>query len=336
MKKNNIVIYSEIISAISSLLIGIGSYVPANKIMMVKIISYISLSKSFNLINCNIYEYIHHFINAYMCVLFICGNNIESDEHIEQFNIITRPNISTFFLILSYYYKNVYIKMLFITTFIYYRSIFIYNVINGFSGLEHVCSNHVLVSQNTCNNSFIISNRVLSVLNIYWIWLILKKIYNQYPEPCNIILRYGSSSVLVLPLLTNYKISYYELSQFSLACSSMFYHNNLTELSYNIDSIFIINSCLCRTIHPFISIFIAFLTYKSWRIKQLIYLYCAIHLNYDIMPKYRSTLIFGYLLCSICFMHYSKHNKWTIANSWGWHIGNGIVIYLGKKAKYNY
>ena len=39
---------------------------------------------------------------------------------------------------------------------------------------------------------------------------------------------------------------------------------------------------------------------------------------------------------SICFMHYSKHNKWTIANSWGWHVGNGIVIYLGEKTKYNY
>lgn len=178
--KSDIIIYSENISAISSLMIGILSYIPIYKIPLTYLSAYITLSKSFNLINCSIYEYIHHIANAYMTFLFIYGNKIENDEHIEQFHIVNRCNISSFFLILSYKYKNIYIKMLFIISFIYYRTKFIYNVIHGFSSIDYVCMNHTYISTNNCIKSFNISNYVLLCLNIYWIGLILKKIYVNF------------------------------------------------------------------------------------------------------------------------------------------------------------
>ena len=42
---------------------------------MITVTNYINLSKSFNLVNCGLGEYFHHFVNACMSILLIYGND---------------------------------------------------------------------------------------------------------------------------------------------------------------------------------------------------------------------------------------------------------------------
>ena len=116
--KSKIVIFSEILSLLTSFLIGILSYIPYNKPQMVIITNYINFSKSFNLVNVRFLEFIHHIINGFLSILLIYGNNLQNDNDINNYNIIVQTNISTIFLILGYYYKNKIIKILFIITFL--------------------------------------------------------------------------------------------------------------------------------------------------------------------------------------------------------------------------
>ena len=87
------------------------------------------------------------------------------------------------------------------------------------------------------------------------------------------LLHNGSSILLASPLITNENYSYYEYSCISLAISSMGYHIYKTPFSYNLDSINIINMSLSRTFNPYLSLSVALLTYKSWKIKLYIYIY---------------------------------------------------------------
>ena len=150
------------------------------------------------------------------------------------------------------------------------------------------------------------------------------------------ILNNGSSILLASPLLTKKKYSYYEISCISLAISSMYYHIYKSPLCYAIDSINIINMSLSRTFNPYFSLSVALLTYKSWKIKLYIYLCCSLLSFYDATYNQRIILCFGHLLSGISFANYSKINKWTIPNSWGWHLGNSIYVYISQNINSKY
>ena len=152
----------------------------------------------------------------------------------------------------------------------------------------------------------------------------------------NYLLYNGSSILLASPLLTKKKYSYYEISCISLTISSMYYHIYKTPLSYSIDSINIINMSLSRTFNPYLSFSIALLTYKSWKMKLYIYLSCALLSFYDATYNQKIMLFCGHLLSGISFANYSKINHWNIPNSWGWHLGNSIYVYISQHINLKY
>ncbi len=210
--KSKIVIFSEILSLLTSLLIGILSYIPYNKPQMVIITNYINFSKSFNLVNVSFLEFIHHIINGFLSILLIYGNNLQYDNHINNYNIIVQTNISTIFLILGYYYKNKIIKILFIITFLYYRSRHFYyyftEMIRSNSGFYYICKNHPIVSDLNCFYLLNYSNLFLCILNTYWTILIFNKIlgnkilFNKIltKEKILFLLKNSSSLIFLLPV----------------------------------------------------------------------------------------------------------------------------------------
>ena len=152
----------------------------------------------------------------------------------------------------------------------------------------------------------------------------------------NYLLYNGSSILLASPLLTKKKYSYYEISCISLAISSMYYHIYKTPLSYSIDSMNIINMSLSRTFNPYLSFSVALLTYKSWKMKVYIYLTCALLSFYDASFNQKIILFCGHLLSGISFANYSKINNWNIPNSWGWHLGNSLYVYISQNINLKY
>ena len=191
MNKSNIVIYSEVFSMVTSFLIGILTYIPYNQLFFMKVTTLISLSKSFNLINCTKFEYFHHILNGLLCIFFFTGtykiyrdNNLLDDNYyhlLYDYHSVVRPNISTFFLLLRYYYKNVIIDLLFFMSFFYYRSLFIYRVFKGMPGIKlYVCNNNPLIANYSCVLLFDICYLLLVILNIYWGFLIIRKIKKYF------------------------------------------------------------------------------------------------------------------------------------------------------------
>ena len=181
MNKSKIVIYSEVFSMVTSFLIGLLTYIPYNQLFFMKVTTLISLSKSFNLINCTKFEYFHHILNGLLCLFSFTGTyRIIHMEYnfIEDFYYVVRPNISTFFLILKYYYNYFIVDFLFITTFLYYRTLFIYQFLkNRFPIVEiYVCNSNPLISNYNCVCIFNVCHLLLVLLNIYWGILIIKKI----------------------------------------------------------------------------------------------------------------------------------------------------------------
>ena len=341
IKKNNITKFSEIISLLSSVLIGIISYSPYNKEHMVKVTNYINLSKSFNLINCGLGEYIHHFVSACLSILLIYGKDLKEKRDIDNYNITVQTNISTIFLILNYYYKNKIIKMLFIISFIYYRSKHFYHYfvdIHFPAGCRNICENHPLISDLYCYNILNISHLALCLLNSYWTILIFNKILGK--DKLLLLLRNTSSLLLLLPVFYNQSnFNYYEISIIFLTISSLLYHindnNNLleTRIFYYIDSFCIINSCLSRIINAKISIILALSTMFSWEIKKFVYISSFIFTFYDADITDKCYLLVSLTLNYIGFNNYMNICKWNILNSWAWHLGNSLYILIGGKYK---
>ncbi len=331
INKKNIINFSNII--LTSIL-GILTYIPYNKHLMVYITCYISFFKSFNIINTTIFEKIHHIVNAYLCLLLIYGNKLVDYEHIEQYNIIVRTNISTIFLILNYYYKNFYIKILFVSSFFYYRINYMYHVLKGMDGTKHICYEHTYVSENICNKSFYYSNVLLFCLNIYWGLIIIKKFTIMYKNQLYFIASNSSSILICLPLLFNSEYTYYEYSNIILSLTSYFYHIFLYESLRVIDSFFIINSCLSKYFSPIICILCSSIFYKSYKIKKIIYIITCLYTFYITTSlQNRLILLFSHILCYKSYNNYLQCNVWTIYNSWGWHLGNSIYLYIGGLTK---
>ena len=337
IEKTNIIKLSEAISVLSSLLIGVISYIPYNKQQMVTVTNYINLSKSFNLVNCGIGEYFHHFINACLSILLIYGNDLQDKKDIDDYNITVQTNISTIFLILGYYYKSKIIKILFIISFIYYRSKHFYYYFSGMPGNRYICENHPLIPDLYCFYVINFSHLALCILNSYWTILIFNKILGK--DKLLLLLKNASSLLFLIPVFYNQNnLNYYEISIMFLTISSLLYHineNNLLKIRifYHIDSFFILNTCLSRIINPNISLILSLIGFLSWEIKKIVYLASFLLTFYDsdITDKYY--LLLCLTLNYLSFKNYMNKGKWTILNSWGWHLGNSIYILIGGKYK---
>lgn len=333
-EKTNIIKLSEFISLLSSLLIGVISYIPYNRPQMMTLSNYINLSKSFNLVNCGLAEYFHHFVNACLSILLIYRNDLKDEREIEDYNITVQTNISSIFLILSYYYKHTIIKILFVISFIYYRTRHFYYYLRGMPGIKHLCEDHLLIPDLYCLYTLNFSNIALCILNCYWTVLILKKIIGK--DNLILLLKNASSFLFFLPVFFNQSdFSYYEMSIIFLAISSLMYHNNQhhNRIPYHIDSFCIINTCLSRVVSPKICLILSACTFLSWKIKKGIYLGSFLFTFYDcdMIDKFYLLLCFG--LNYLAFKNFLDIRHWTIYNRWAWHLGNSIYILIGGKYK---
>ena len=336
-EKRSIIKFSEAISLLSSLLIGIISYIPYNRTQMMTLSNYINLSKSFNLVNCGLAEYFHHFVNACLSVLLIYSNDLKDERDIEDYNVTVQTNISSIFLILSYYYKHKIIKILFVISFIYYRIRHSYCYFRGMPGIKNLCEGHPLISDLYCIYTLNFSNLVLCILNCYWTILIFGKILGK--NNSLLLLKNSSSILFFLPILFKQSdFNYYEMSNISLGISSLMYHINQNNqipnrIFYYIDSFCIINTCLSRVFNPKICLMLSVLSFRSWKIKKGIYLGSYLFTFYDcnMTDKFYLLVIFG--LNYLAFKNYLNKKQWTIYNRWVWHFGNSIYILIGGKYK---
>lgn len=336
-EKTNIIKVSETVSLLSSFFIGVLSYIPYYKPQMVIVSNYINFSKSFNLINCGLGEYFHHFVNACLSLLLIYGNNLEDKRDIDDYNITVQTNISSIFLILSYYYKHTVIKILFVISFIYYRTRHFICYFRDMPANKHICENHPLIPDLYCYYILNYSHLTLCILNCYWTMLIFKKIIGK--DNLRLLLKNASSFLFFLPVFFNQSdFSYYEISIIFLAMSSLMYHinqNNQMEnrIFYYIDSFCIINTCLSRIVNPKICLMLSVVSFLSWDIKKIVYLGSYLFTFYDcsLIDKFYLLLCFG--LNYLAFKNYLNKGQWTIYNRWVWHLGNSIYILIGGKYK---
>ena len=348
MNKSNIVIYSEVFSMTTSFLIGILTYIPYNRLFFMKVTTLISLSKSFNLINCSKFEYFHHILNGLLCIYFFTGTyklniNFEDYHLLNDYYSVVRPNISTFFLLLRYYYKNVIIDLLFFMSFFYYRSLFIYHVFKGMPGIKlYVCNNNPLIANYSCVLLFDVCYLLLVLLNIYWGFLIIRKFKKYFKFKKYLSLKNISSILIAIPILYPFKeYNYYEISIFILMIVSFLYHisictnyfnSNYKQYFYYLDSFAVINCCLSRILDPLYCLVISILSFRNLKIRNAIYICSAIctYIDADIQDKY--ILLSLYLSILLCFLNINKNN-WTNTNSLIWHFLNSLYIWIGGKYK---
>ena len=175
----NVIKYSNVFSLLSSFSLLILSIHTQNRFLNSRYSACINIAKSFNLINSKWYDKIHHFFSFILSstYLVLTSNyfNLYSDSLVEEFFIISNVNISTIFLSLRQFYKSNIIDILFVLTFVYYRSIFVFTHFSqGFMNQDFMCfNNHLCIH---------IINNILSslcFLNIYWFVLICKKITHK-------------------------------------------------------------------------------------------------------------------------------------------------------------
>ena len=163
-------------STLSSLAILCLSLPSNNRFVNSRYSAAIVILKSFNLIDSKWYDILHHFVSFFLSsTYYVLTSNyykLYSKELVEEYFIVSNPNISTIFLALRFFHKSTLLDSMFIVTFVYYRSIFVYTyMFYGFKSINLICFN-----SNSCmyvvNKGF----QTLCLLNIYWFVLIVKKI----------------------------------------------------------------------------------------------------------------------------------------------------------------
>ena len=159
---------------------------------------YITYIHIFYYYTINVYSHISKISLIYFLIDIYGQNNIYKIHHIGALSSLTiplfsynnSPNIlcdswimterSSIFLNMNCLYKHDILKVLFIITFFYYR---IYNfiIINTSSNIDiykhNICKDHILYNYYTCISLINIYNCLIFMLNSYWGFKILKKVY---------------------------------------------------------------------------------------------------------------------------------------------------------------
>ena len=184
--KSTLTFYSENFSILFNILIGLSTYIIIDLRENSLLCSYLSLVKSFNIINSSKYELLHHVITILLNLIFISAilsNNIsdyELSNSIEEYFILQRTNISTIFLILYYKQKRNIFKYLFIISFFYFRLKFLFHFFNRntIKNIPLLCQNQNISNESICSYTMIISCLFLNLLNIFWGFQIISKVIN--------------------------------------------------------------------------------------------------------------------------------------------------------------
>lgn len=173
-KKNAYKEIGYMASILGSTAITILSMFPNDRLLYTKYCTIIMACKSLIFVDMKISDTIHHITSLALCLLYLYYYSIDAmalGAYVEEFYILMNVNVSSIFLGLRRYNKSKIIDLSFLLTFIYHRSVFIYNYLFvGLKNVEYVCGN-----RQTCKFVMDKMYLTLTLLNIYWFCLILRK-----------------------------------------------------------------------------------------------------------------------------------------------------------------
>ena len=318
-------------SLYASLIIGVLSYIPYNESYFLKIASYISLIKCFNIINCSKYDIMHHLVSFILVAILLSSKELENETYINELRIAIQVNISTIFLIWLYYSKNVIIKILFIFTFIYYRFKFNYQFIKGFTINEFVCTDNRIISYKYCFPFLNVSYFLLFLLNIIWLCFIIRKLLKD-KVVLNFIkneIKYSSSFLFAIPLYLNYDLAtnYQKISILTMIFGSLLCHRYEDfSIFKKIDYFLIINLISSSYFSSNISILLSVLFFRNEIFLRNYFISNVLVLFYLATFSDKLNLILASSLCKLGWDDSCLKDKWTIINTYTWHLGVSIII----------
>ena len=170
---------------VASTLVTIIKMFPNDRLLYSKYCAIIMAAKSLIFVDMNLSDIIHHLLTLILCLYYLYYTSVQDRDFtnlIEEAYIVQSVNVSSIFLGIRHYKKHLFVDLSFFLTFAYYRGIFVYHYFfKGFTEIYNVCPNSQICVQ-ILDKSFLL----LSVLNIYWFMLILRKVkrqFQQLPQP---------------------------------------------------------------------------------------------------------------------------------------------------------
>jgi hypothetical protein len=337
MNKTKIIIISELFSLYASLIMGVLSYIPYNESYFLKIASYIGLIKCFNLINCSKYDIMHHLVSFILAAILLSSKDLENEMDINELRVAIQVNISTIFLIWLYYNKNVIIKILFIFTFAYYRFKFNYQFIKGFTINEFICTDNRIISYKYCFPFLNVSYFSLFLLNIIWFYFIVRKLLKD-KVVLNFIkneIKYSSSFLFAIPFYLSYNLitNYQKISILMMIFGSLLCHRyqNIT-IFKKIDYFMIINAISSSYFSSYISILLSVIFFRNEIFLRNYFKSNVLVIFYLATLSDKLNLILASSLCKLGWDDSCLKDKWTIINTYLWHLG--VTIIIGYNIKY--
>ena len=126
-------------------------------------------------------KYIIHHISTIILIIYylnfvnkecIMESNNNCKLLVSEFFILSNTNLSTIFYYIKIFHSSIVLDFCFFVSFSYYRGIFVYKYfIEGFESIQFVCNSKSICVSTINKNLFL-----LSILNIYWYGLLLKKV----------------------------------------------------------------------------------------------------------------------------------------------------------------
>ena len=151
-----------------------------NQVLYSKYSAIILAFKSMFFIDMSLSDIIHHLLTILLACYYLYYTSINPNQDftnlVEEIFIVQQVNISSIFLGLRRYKKNMWIDLSFFLTFLYYRTIFVNHYFTiGFPEIYTLCPSDSVSCIFVLDKSFLI----LSLLNIYWFVFILRKANRQ-------------------------------------------------------------------------------------------------------------------------------------------------------------
>ena len=164
-----------ITSIVGSSVVGFLSMFPNNRLLYSKYSAIIMAFKSLIFVDMHLSDIIHHFLTLIICFYYLYYTSKQNNDFtklVEEVYIIQQINISSYIFRNSPFQKKSVHRFFILLTFGYYRGIFVYHYfIKGFDSIYDLCPNNSYTCVYILDKTFFL----LSILNIYWFILIVRK-----------------------------------------------------------------------------------------------------------------------------------------------------------------
>ena len=124
-------------------------------------------------------EYVIHHFAATLMMIGGAGTSCDLSRPIRLYHMLATLEYSTIFLNLYRMNRSNLYKTLFVVSFLYYRTYHFsrwYFLENWDADVGYICTDHLVYSEEVCNNVFRFGILSLECLNLFWSTLIFKKL----------------------------------------------------------------------------------------------------------------------------------------------------------------